>query len=253
VASAVRPPDNSSRGSGGGNGGADSGTGGGQQHVHSDNYTGGSGSGNGDVNGGGHGLTKRCILMNPKLAEFTRDGVPHAMWAYMWSHDPATGCYLPNGVYVEAGYYVYRVDSDHVGAGWQLDLAEGKAELNQTRGQAMKKEWGSDHQTSFIYSAWDLPPLDVPPSTIFRVDTTLPLPRVGETLLQCYGPPGNARVLGIFYRADIVWGSRMRPLDLTPTAWLEASMRVHNLLPWPHLPGGASPSYCCHCASVATL
>ena len=61
----------------------------------------------------------------------------------------------------------------------------------------MKKEWGRAHQTSFIYSAWDLPPLDIPPSTIFRVDTADPqLPRVGKPLLQCYGSDSNNVHLG---------------------------------------------------------
>jgi hypothetical protein len=92
-----------------------------------------------------HGLPKRCIHMNPKLAEFNHDGVPHVMWAYLWSHNPATGCHLPTGAYVQAGYYAYRVNPADVGAGWQLDVAEGAAELNQTRGQAMKKEWGRWH------------------------------------------------------------------------------------------------------------
>jgi hypothetical protein len=45
----------------------------------------------------------------------------------------------------------------------------------------------TDPQTSFIYSCWDLPPLDTPPSSIFRVDTATPPPRVGEPLLQCHG------------------------------------------------------------------
>jgi hypothetical protein len=134
--------------------------------------------------------------MNPKLSEFDADGVPAAMWAYMWSEQPAHGCTLPNGTTIDPGYYAYRILAENVSAGWQLDLAQGKAEVNQTRGQAMKKEWGPQHQTSFIYSAWDLPPLDTPPSTIFRVDTATPSPRVGQPLLQCFGPPGDKVHLG---------------------------------------------------------
>ena len=38
--------------------------------------------------------------------------------------------------------------------------------------------------------------MDTPPSTIFRVDTSWPLPREGQPLLQCYGPPGNSVHLG---------------------------------------------------------
>ena len=60
----------------------------------------------------------------------------------------------------------------------------------------MKLLWGRAHQSSFIYSAWDLPPNDTAPSTIFRVDTAWPLPRIGRPLLQCFGVPGNAVHLG---------------------------------------------------------
>jgi hypothetical protein len=94
----------------------------------------------------GDNVAARCIHMNPKLSEFDKDGVPHAMWAYLWTHDPATGCHLPTGDFVDAGYYVYRINKQDPGAGWQLDLASGKAEVNQTRGQAMKKEYGVQHQ-----------------------------------------------------------------------------------------------------------
>eukprot|EP00035_Acanthoeca_spectabilis_P008920 m.160302 g.160302 ORF g.160302 m.160302 type:complete len:617 (+) comp14551_c0_seq1:538-2388(+) len=142
------------------------------------------------------GVTAHCVHMNPKLSEFDSDGVPHAMWAYLWSVQPAHGCYLPTGMYIDAGYYAYRIDDQNTTAGWQLDILQGKAVVNQTRGQAMKKEWGAQYQTSFIYSAWDLPPNDVPPSTIFRVDTKAPQPRFGETLLQCYGTNGNKVHLG---------------------------------------------------------
>lgn len=137
---------------------------------------------------------RRCIHMNPKLAEFDSDGVPGVMWAYLWSIQPAHGCYLPDGTtYLPAGYYAYRNDqsSDH---GWQLDVSQGKAEINQTRGQAIKKVWGRAHQTSFIYSCWDLPPLDSPPSTIFRVDTTDTTPRKGTPFLQCYGTSDGNKV-----------------------------------------------------------
>ena len=50
---------------------------------------------------------------------------------------------------IDAGYYVYRIDPQNSSMGWQLNLTAGKAEVNQTRGQAMKKEWGKQHQVSF--------------------------------------------------------------------------------------------------------
>lgn len=52
--------------------------------------------------GGGAGVSRRCIHMNPKLSEFTADSVPHAMWAYLWTTEPAHGCFLPDGRYLEA-------------------------------------------------------------------------------------------------------------------------------------------------------
>jgi len=151
--------------------------------------------------------------MNPKLAEFDDDGTPHVMWAYMWTIEPAHGCFLPDGRFLPAGYYPYRLGSDPT-RGWQLALGrgpgQGKAEVNQTRGQAMKKVWGTEHQTEFIYSCWDLPPQDRPPSSIFMVDTSTPTPRVGTPLLQCYGTPDNKVHLGeatgnktdLFFLAD---------------------------------------------------
>eukprot|EP00040_Diaphanoeca_grandis_P042300 m.1176 g.1176 ORF g.1176 m.1176 type:complete len:590 (-) comp572_c0_seq1:129-1898(-) len=140
------------------------------------------------------GVAARCIHMNPKLAEFDDMGVPHVMWAYLWTTQPDVGCVLPSGEYVRAGYYAYRINKTDVSSGWQLDLTQGLAEFNQTRGQAMKKEWGATQQTSFIFSCWDLPPNLTPPSTIFRVDTTWPTPRYGEPLLQCYGSNSSDKV-----------------------------------------------------------
>ena len=136
--------------------------------------------------------------MNPKLAEFGSDGTPHVMWAYLWTIEPAHGCYLPDGRFLPAGYYPYRIGSD-LANGWQLALGDGpglgKAEVNQTRGQAMKKMWGKEHQSEFIYSCWDLPPRDLPPSSIFVVDTSTAAPRIGTPLLQCYGTPDGNKVL----------------------------------------------------------
>jgi hypothetical protein len=150
--------------------------------------------------------------MNPKLAEFGSDGTPQVMWAYLWTIEPAHGCYLPDGRFLPAGYYPYRIGPDPA-RGWQLALGDGpglgKAEVNQTRGQAMKKVWGQEHQTEFIYSCWDLPPSDLPPSSIFVVDTSTATPRVGAPLLQCYGTPDGNKVLVCAGAAN---SNRLRPL-----------------------------------------
>jgi hypothetical protein len=88
------------------------------------------------------------------------------------------------------------MSATNVSIGWQLDVAQGKAEKNQTRGQAMKKVWGKAHQTEFIYSTWDTPLLESPPSGVYLVDTSWPAPRAGKPLLQCYGTAGDAVHLG---------------------------------------------------------